>query len=460
MTIIRHGSLLFASQVADSALTLGRNLLLARLLSVEQFGIAATFSILTMLIDVTQGAGLDRMLVQTKDTGINTTQATLQTAQLAMGIGSGLIILAISWPYSLVMGTHGMVLSYLVFAALPLIRSLQNLDMYRLQRENKFLPMIARSLSAQVVSILSIWPLHYLFGDYRTAVGSILIFHAAAFLASHLGSERPISFAADPEVLARARRFGVPILLNGIFLFLVMNGDRMVVSNRFGPEMLGAFSAATLLAMSPTLVMSRVIQTLFLPRMSRAQDDQVRLQWLFDGAADGAIVLAVCFSVGTALLGVPMLLFLFGPKYAAAAPYLLLLVVMQSIRFVRAVPAVVAMARAETRNPLYANIVRGAFVPLALVVVMVTNNVVWLIMCGIAGEVVAALTAAYLVRRMIGLDLRHFVSTLAAALAVMGTLLVNTLLGLSWGYCLVALVVFIFQVRQLATVMRPSRLVA
>ncbi|MBC2662457.1 oligosaccharide flippase family protein [Novosphingobium flavum] len=460
MTIVRQGSLLFASQIADSALTLGRNLLLARLLSVEQFGIAASFSILMMLIDVTQGAGLDRMLVQAKSGELDKTQATLQTAQLVMGIGSGLIILAISWPYSVVMGTHGMVAAYLIFSMLPVLRSLQNLDMYRLQRENKFWPMIIRSLSAQVVSLASIWPLHWWFGDYRTAIGSILIFHTAAFVASHLGAERPIRFAADPEVLARAKRFGAPILLNGVFLFFVMNGDRMVVSNRFGPAMLGAFSAAALLAMSPTLVMSRVVQTLFLPRMSRAQDDQVRLQWLFNGAGDGTILLAVCFTLGTALMGVPLLLFLFGPKYAVAAPYLLLLVVMQSIRFVRAVPAVVAMARAETRNPLYANIVRGAFVPLAFLAAVFSQDIFWLILTGIMGEVVAAFSSTYFVRRMIGLDLRHFLWTLTAGLGVMASLLANSLFGLAWGYCLIPLAVFMLQVRGLGTVMRSGRLSA
>jgi O-antigen/teichoic acid export membrane protein len=460
MNFFRQSSLVFTSHIADAALALGRNLILARLLSVEQFGIAATFAILMMLIDATQSAGFDRMLIQSKDASVETVQATLQSAQFGLGIGSALIILAISWPYSLIMGTDGLIAAYVIFALMPVIRSLQNFDMYRLQRENIFFPTIFRSLSAQIVSIFSIWPLYNVFGDYRTAVGSILIYHSFALLMSHIGSERRIRFAMDPDVLRRARGFGLPILFNGAFLFFVMNGDRMVVANRFGHEILAVFSTAALCAMTPMLVMSRVVQTLFLPRMSRAQDDQARLQWLFDGAVNGTIVLAVCFSVGTALIGVPLLLFLFGPKYSGAAPYLLLLAVMQSIRFIRAVPAVVAMARAETRNPLYANIVRGGFVPLAFLVATITNEILWLILTGIVGEVVAALTAAYLVRRKIGLDLRHFMLTLLAALVVMATLLANTLLGLAWAYCLVPLAVFLFQVRQLATVMGPSRLAA
>lgn len=454
MTIVRHSALIVASQIADAALTLGRNMLLARLLTLEQFGLVATFSILMMLVEATQNAGLDRMLVQIRDEVSVTIQATLQTAQLAMGIGSGLIILAISWPYSLVMGTHGIVVAYLVCAVLPVIRSLQNLDMFRLQRQDRFLPMIVRTLSAQIISLLAIWPLYLLFGDYRVAVGSILVFHSVSLAASLLGSERPLRFARDPEVLHRARTFGLPILLNGLFLFFVMNGDRLIVSNCFGHKVLGAFSAAALLAMTPTLVMARVVQTLFLPRMARAQDDQARLQALYDGASDGTIVLAVCFVLGTALLGVPVLLLLFGPKYAPAAPYLLLLVVMQSIRFVRAAPAVVAMARAETRNPLYANIVRGAFIPLAWGVAVATGSIYALILTGLIGEVVAAFSAAFFVRKMIGLEIGHFARSLLAALLIMAALLGHSLMGLPWWLFLVPLVLLVVQVRHLAVVLR------
>jgi O-antigen/teichoic acid export membrane protein len=127
------------------------------------------------------------------------------------------------------------------------------------------------------------------------------------------------------------------------------------------------------------------------------------------------MLLYVCFVAGLALLGKPALLILFGHKFEPAGPFLVLLGIMQGIRLVRAVPAITAMAAAETKNPLYTNIIRGIFIPVALLVALAYGNIYWMLYVGIAGEAIAALASAWLLRRTVGLAARQFIVTFSTA---------------------------------------------
>jgi O-antigen/teichoic acid export membrane protein len=155
------------------------------------------------------------------------------------------------------------------------------------------------------------------------------------------------------------------------------------------------------------------------------------------------------FVAGTALLGTPVLTLLFGHKYAPAAIYLVPLAVMQAIRVARVGPAIASMACAETRNPLYSNVVRALSIPAAFVVAHQTGNIFWMIACGIGGEVIAALVSAWLAWRRIGLASGHFLVTLAGALVLMGAIAGVSMLQMPYWLLLPATALFAFAIRDL-----------
>lgn len=420
MKLLKNSALVVGADIADTALVLLRNVVLARLLSVEQFGIVATFSILMTLVEASQNAGLSRMIVQARDADQGAVQDTLHRAQLLLGIGAALLMALIAWPYALAMGTPSLVVAYLVFAVVPLIKGAAHLDPYRLQRKGRFGPLVLRQLIPQLISVAAIWPLYRWLGDYRVIIGCILINQTFALLFSHLGAERRYRLHDDPVVLARARAFGWPVMINGMLMFFVMNGDRMIVSNQFGHAALGAFSAAFMLTFMPTTVMARSLQSVLLPRLSRVQDDLPDLQRLYDVTAGLTMLIAVLFVGGIAAIGLPVLMLVFGSKYAVAGPYLVLLAAMQAIRFIRVAPVLAAMARAETRNPLYANLVRGAFIPLSLLVALWTRDVQLMLLAGIAGEIIACAASSIWARAMVALETRYFLGALGATVLLIG----------------------------------------
>lgn len=449
MRLLKNGLLVFGSDIFQNLLVVIRNMLLARLLTVEQFGIAATFTILLTLVDATQNAGVSRMIVQAKDADEERFQNTLHMVSLALGGMSSAIIAIAAWPYALGMGTPGLVWAYLLIAIIPLMRGFGHLDSFRMQRRHRFGPAVVRQLVPQLASTLAIWPLFLLLGDFRVILGSIFVAQILAVAMSHMGAERRFGLAFDRDVISRAMHFGAPLMLNGLLLFFVLNGDRMIVTNQFGHYVLGGFSAAFMLALMPTVMVSNSMQSLMLPRMSHAQDDPERLQRLYDATVSALMVLMVGFVAGTAIFGTLVMTLLFGQKYEPAVVYMVPLAVMQAVRVTRAGPALAAMARADTRNPLYANVVRALAIPVALIVAHQTGSIFWMILTGICGEVVSAIYSAWLARRRGGLSARHFVVALAAALQIMGTIAATSMVGAPLWILIPSAALFLFSVRDL-----------
>jgi O-antigen/teichoic acid export membrane protein len=430
MRVIRSGALVFGANIADTTAVLLRNVVLARLLTVQDFGIAATFSIMMTLMDAAQNAGISRMIVQAPDAESTALQDGLHGVQFVLGLLTALLLALLSWPYALAMGTPEIVWAYALIALVPLLRGIGHLDPYRLQRQGRFGPAVTRQLVPQLASLLAIWPAYMWLHDYRVMLVVIFVQQVAVVLASHLGAKRLFRLSFDREIVARAFHFGWPLLLNGVLMFFVFNGDRMVVSHHFGLQTLGWFSAAVTMTLTPTLLVARSLQTLVLPSMARAQNDPTKLQRLNDQLVSMVMIIYVGFVAGIALFGEPVMSLVFGEKFRPAGPFLLLLAVMQGIRLVRAVPAITAMARAETKNPLYTNIIRGLFIPVALLVALITGDIYWMLATGIAGEAVAALASAWLARQMVGILARHFMIGFTAASLCVGAIVAIKLLDL------------------------------
>jgi hypothetical protein len=91
----------------------------------------------------------------------------------------------------------------------------------------------------------------------------------------------------------------------------------------------------------------------------------------------------------------------------------------------------VATARADTKNPLIANVVRITFLPVAWLSVQFGLGIVTIVALSIVGEMSALFASLYLVRRRLHMSIRSLRLTLISS----GVVLVSSSLGtLSTGY--------------------------
>ena len=412
----RRLALLASGNAAGSAILFARNILLARLLSVEDYGIAATFALTATLIEMASQMGLKQLIVQSPEGDDPDFQAALQGFQFLRGVVSAAALLLLSWPIALFLGVPEIAWAYRTLAVMPLLQGLLHFDIHRLERRGTFGPLVGSTTGGAFASLVVIVPFYFLFGDWRVMLMAMILHLGVQIGLSHLLAERRYRMRLDRAVIAHGIRFGWPLLINGALLFLAFNGEKLIVGRELGLTALGLFSMGVTLTLTPMLVVSKSVQSFFLPRLSRAQ-----------GTAYGRLTELVCnanvaggllFVIGTALLAPPLIPLVLGDKYAPLLPYILALAALQAVRAFKLGPSLAALARGRTRLAMLANLPRIAGIALAWAVLVQGGGLLSVIWIGLAAELVGAALIYALLARDPDLSLRPLAARAALPMAL------------------------------------------
>ena len=395
--MFKSAMLLLSGNIFGSLMLLARNLVVARLTSVEDYGIAATFAISMAVVETMTTLGLHQMIIQDSNGDDPDLQAGLQGFHLLRAVFSGLTLFFLAGPIAQFMGIPDVTWAYQLLALIPLMNGLMHFDNYRMQRQMNYMPSIISSSVPALLSFLMIWPLFSVFGDYRVMLFSVLAQGAMTIIASHIMADRPYRLSLDTSIMRRAFRFGWPLLINNILLFAVFQGDKMIVGRELGLASLAIFSMGFTLTLTPTLVAAKSAQSFFLPQLSTSRDNpklfaQLSLTTLQTSLANGLLLVLI-----VALIGKPVVFFLLGEKYIDLLPYLTWLAILQSLRVLKAGSSVVALALGKTGNAMIANLCRVASLGVAWYVAAQGGDLYAIIWIAIAGEVTGYLVSLALV---------------------------------------------------------------
>ena len=423
--MLKSASILFAGNICLAVFNLIRSILVARLLTVEEFGIASTFNILLAMMTMAFGLNLGQLLIQAPDGEARRFQGTLQVIQIGMGLTIAGAMVMGAGLYADLMTVPEAVWGFQLMALLAFSQGFLHLDVYRQQRAMRFTPFVLHTTGGVVLSTLAVYPLYLVFGDWRVMLYTLLIQQLLAFAFSHLTAERSYRLAWDGAVARRALLFSAPLLLNGVFLLGISQGERLIVANRFGLEELAWFSVGFMLTMLPVSLIAKSLHTLFLPVLSRHQGDPAAFGLTAIVACQAVLVLGLALALGFALFGPAVIWFLYGERYMPAAALVVLLAVMQGVRTAQTGTVVAALARARSGFALYITVARFAFIARARAAVRYGGgDILALVLIGIAGERAALMLAYAILRGPLGVGLRR----LGPALGVVGA----ALLAITW----------------------------
>jgi O-antigen/teichoic acid export membrane protein len=315
--------------------------------------------------------------------------------------------------------------AFRLLAAVPLMRGLAHQDMSRLQRQLNFKPILITDISSQLISVLLAWPLAAWLGDYSAILFLIIVQTLSRSIISHVLAERPYTWGWEPIHARQIMTFGWPLLINGILLFLIMQGDRFVIgsaNNLFVKEtysktQLGFYSAAFVLSSSIFEAITSIISPVMMPLLAGVQNFQAqflkRCSFCIDIAASISIPLGIFFI----LMGGWLLVFVYGNQYLAAAPLMAWFGATHSIRLIRMAVNTIAMSKGDTLNPTIANVFRALSFVLAFVFAARGAAIVWIAASGLIGEFLATAASIVMTRYRLAIPMRYFVKSSFFSLA-------------------------------------------
>ena len=252
--MLRSVLLILSGNLSNAVITLIRSLVIARMISVHDFGIASTFLLAMAIVEMTSALGLQQQLVQAKNGNDPHFQAALQGFQALRGVTNGTILFLLAPLIAGFFGVPEVTWAYQMVAMVPVMRGFMHFDVNRFNRQMNYLPALMTGSLPPLGSLLLLWPLSLMFIDYRLTLYSVLAQNLILLVMSHLVAERPYRLALDRSVMAGSLRFGWPLILNGALMFAIFNVERMIVGRELGMAQLGLFSMAFSLAIAPMLV--------------------------------------------------------------------------------------------------------------------------------------------------------------------------------------------------------------
>lgn len=424
--MLKAALLLLSGNMAGSLLSLARNILVARLIPLEDYAIAATFIIVLSLIEMTSQFGLQQQIVQSDQGDDPRFQAALQGFQLLRGSIAGLALVLLGGPLANFMNMPEAAWAYRLLGVVPVLIALQHFDVFRLNREMRFGPQVLSQTAPVAVTLVLLWPLSAWLPDYRMMLVLLLVQFVLWTLLSHLVAQRPWRARLDLQAMRGAVRFGWPLLVNNALLFAVFNGDRVVVGRELGAEALAIFSMGMTLTLTPTLVFARSAQSFFLPQLSRLHHagaaDPAPFRRLATAVIEAALVSSLCFAAAVVLFGPLAVDLLLGSKYGALVPAMALFGVAQAFRLFKLGPEVVGLAAGRTANPMIANSLRLAALPVAWWLAVRGGDMRLIILTMIAGELAGGLLAIAVLWRQVPLAMGEIARAYGLAIVVLAGL--------------------------------------
>ena len=404
--MFRKAIMVVSGNAFASIFLLLRNLIVARLVSPENYGIASTFAMSMSVVEMLSYLGLNQLMVVDKDGDDPKFQAAMQGFQMLRGFFSSAVLFLIAYPYAAFLGVERVAWSYEVLALVPLINGFQHYDPHRQRRHLNFKPSVLANSVPAMVSVLVLWPLALMFGDYRIMLFALFAQAITMVVTTHLTAERPYRLALDPALMKRATIFGWPLLLDGALIFGAFNGERMIVLRELGVSQFAFFTMAFTLTLTPTIVLANSFQSLFLPNLSSAKNDPGLFQRLSVASVESNLAIAVLLVLGTSLVGGPLAYALTGPKYISILAVLVPIAILQAIRVAKNGGNTVALACGKSSLSMMGNLVRVASLPISWWIAVTTGNVLAIVQTVCVAEILAFGLSMWLMRHWTGVRLR------------------------------------------------------
>lgn len=400
---VRKSLAVFGVQLTSEALSLVRSILLARLLGPAEMGVCAILALTLSLLDMLSDLGPDRLLIQAEDGDQPEFQKTAQSLQALRGLACACALLVFAIPVASLLGTPAAYGQLAAVGLITLLRGGLHLDVKRRQRTGNFRPQLTADLVSAIAATLTVVLLAPWLRNAWLFVAAGTLQSLVLVLMSHLTAERRYSWGYNRDVARRMLIFGWPLVLNGLLMFGAMQGDRLIVLGSASKADLGRYAVAIQFSLIPVLLLSRVASTLWLPLLARDQSQPVRFQARLNQLALLLGAVALTFSLGFMSLGGPVLRLLYGPEFSVSTGLLGWLAVMQGVRLLRSLPSLAAMARADSLNPLAANVLRLAGLIAALAACLMGLELEAIAAAGAVGEFLALAGSIVLLHRRHGI---------------------------------------------------------
>lgn len=327
----RNATALALSAVAAKGLMFAWQLILARWLGSEGYGVYGTIGALLAVGAAIPEFGMGMIVVrdvaQRPADAARYLGATLSMQPLLAGAGYAVLMLA-----AVLLGYDAEIRGLLAFAAINLlIDALGNMCHNQLlAAERMVIPAIISTVHVVALVILAGTALALGGGLWGLYIGTLIagLLRTGAYWVVLLRAGTRPAFPVDRAVAWGLLVNGAPIALTSFLALAYTHTDKLITTALIGAEGTGQLTAGFVIVFGVIELLSTTVLVAVFPMMSRAYADRMRamFEFMIEKLSFFTLVISLPIGIFTSLLAVPLAALLFGAEYTRTADVLRILI--------------------------------------------------------------------------------------------------------------------------------------
>jgi O-antigen/teichoic acid export membrane protein len=337
---------------AAQAIRLISNLIFARLLFPEAFGLMALVSVFLVGLSMFSDVGLGSSIMQNKRGDDPDFLNTAWTIQVIRGFILWLGACALAWPAAHFYGEPQLALFLPVAGLSLLIAGFNPTQIETANRHLRLERVVMLDLSSQVIGAIAMVALALLTRSVWALVIGLVIGAAAKLVLAHvLLPQAGNRLSWEPQAARELIHFGKWLFLSTALAFLIAQGDKAILGKYLSLDMLGIYNIGYFLASSPLLlggaIISRTLIPLYREKPPGASAENFRkIRFVRFGLTGGLLTLVLLM----AFCGVWLVNILYDPRYSAAGAIIVMIACAQILQVIGLTYDQSALAAGDSRS--------------------------------------------------------------------------------------------------------------
>jgi PST family polysaccharide transporter len=315
---LRGGMVTMASQGVSIVIQLASTVILARLLSPDDYGTIAMVLAITSFAGLFLDLGLSSATIQKKDL-TDAQQSNMFWLNVAMGATLTVVVAAaapvVAWFY----GKPELIPVTLALSLMFLISSLAAQHIARMVRDMKFARKATASLTGSLVTLIVAVTCALGGLAYWSLVWGLLAGAAVTTLLSFLLSRFWPSWYVKGAGIRGMLGFGANVTGFNLVNYFHRNLDNVLIGKFWGVEALGLYSKAYSLLLFPIQAIRGPLNSVAYPGLSKLQDNPAAFRAYYHRLTVATSALSMPFAACMFVVAEPLIEIALGPRWLPAA---------------------------------------------------------------------------------------------------------------------------------------------
>lgn len=275
--VVRGGIWVFTLRITNRGLGFIRTIILARLLAPGDFGLIGIAMLAASTLDAFSQTGLQSALIQKKDD----IKTYLDVAWTTLAIRGILLFTFLFLSAPLIakfFNSAQAELVIMVIAVNLVITGFGNIGVVFFQKELQFKKQFTYEFSATIVDLVVSISLAFILRNVWALVWGGMAKNITRFFLSYILHSYKPRLRFNKDKFRDLFGFGIWVSGSTILIFLITQGDDILVGRMLGVTALGFYQMAYLLSNLPSTEITDVISRVTFPAYSKLQDDLVKMR--------------------------------------------------------------------------------------------------------------------------------------------------------------------------------------